>query len=64
MAIEIKLKQKYRVRKPVAGGRKANYNGNSGVSNGKHIPHPDVPGFRAKGYRCEAKWNPRPQDDE
>ena len=57
MMVEILLKKKYRDRKPVAGGRRSNYNGNSGVSNGKHVAHPDVPGFRAKGYRCEPKWN-------
>ena len=55
--MEIKLKKKYRTDRPVGGGRRSNYNGNSGTSNGKHIAHPDIPGFRKKGYRCEAKWN-------
>ena len=57
---EIPLKLKYRTRKKVKRGSKGNYNGNSGTSNGKHTPHPDVPGFRVKGYRCEPKWNPKP----
>ena len=53
------LKLKYRARKKVTRGRASNYNGNSGSSNGKHIPHPSVPGFRREGYRCEPKWNPK-----
>jgi hypothetical protein len=30
---------------------------------GKHVAHPNVPGFRKKGYKCEAKWNPAERDD-
>jgi hypothetical protein len=60
--MEIKLKQKYRTERPISGGRRSNYNGNSGTSNGKHTPHPDVHGFRTRGYRCEPKWNPRPAE--
>ena len=59
--IEIPLKLKYRARKSAGKrGRGGNYNGNSGSSNGKHTPHPDVHGFRVRGYRCEPKWNPKP----
>ncbi len=61
--IEIPLKRKYRDRRPKAGGRRSNYAGNSGASNGKHLAHPDIPGFRRSGYRCEAKWN-RPEVKE
>lgn len=57
MSVEIRLKKKYRDRKPIGGGRSSDYNGNSGVSNGKHIAHPAIHGFRKKGYCCEAKWN-------
>jgi hypothetical protein len=53
------LKLKHRMRKTCARGRGGNYNGNSGTSNGKHVPHPDVFAFRRNGYRCEAKWNPK-----
>lgn len=63
MAVEIRLKKKYRDRKPVAGGRSSNYNGNSGVSNGKHVAHPDVPGFKVKGYRCDSRWNRHDKED-
>lgn len=59
MSVEIRLKAKYRERKRVGGGGRANYNGNSGRSAGKHTPHPDVPGYRREGYRCEPKWNHR-----
>lgn len=54
---EIRLKEKYRARKPSNRRGRGNYNGNSGSSNGKHVAHPDVFGFRRSGYRCEPKWN-------
>ena len=63
MAQEIRLRQKYRTRKPVGGGRRSNYNGNSGTSAGKHTPHPAVPGYRRNGYKCEPGWNPKPGGD-
>jgi hypothetical protein len=55
--IEIPLKLKHRRRKQSARRGGGNYNGNSGVSNGKHIAHPTIHGFRRNGYRCEPKWN-------
>ena len=58
-AVELPLKLKYR--RPGRGHKqqRGGHN-NSGVSNGKHAAHPDVPGFRRKKYRCEARWNPKP----
>ena len=57
--MEIRLKLKYRCRKP--GGRKGrgNVSGNSGSSEGKHTPHPDVFAYKRNGYKCEPRWNPR-----
>jgi len=51
------LKAKYRrgnVGKRMAGGGSG-----AGKGQSKGQPHPDVHGFRRKGYRVEAKWNPR-----
>ena len=58
--MEIPLKLKHRARKPGARRGKGNYNGNSGVSAGKHTAHPDVFAYRRNGYRCEPKWTPKP----
>lgn len=60
--VEIRLKLKYRIRKPVGGGHRSNYNGNSGTSAGKHTAHPAVPGYRVKGYKCDPKLNPKVAD--
>lgn len=61
--IELPLKLKYR--QPGNGKRQhGNYNGNSGHSAGKHTPHPQVHAYRRNGYRCEPKWNPKPQETE
>jgi hypothetical protein len=57
---EIPLKRKYTERKPARRRGRGNYNGNSGVSAGKHTGHPDVFGYRRNGYRCEPKWNLKP----
>lgn len=56
--IEIRLKAKYR-----QGGRwpsscKGGGN-NQGSSMGKHMPHPQVHGFKRNHYKCEPRWNPR-----
>ena len=64
MSVEIKLRKKYRDRKPIGGRGRSNYNGNSGTSAGKHTAHPAVPGYRVKGYKCEPKWNPKPAEGE
>ena len=59
MTVEIKLRRKYREPKSMAGHKAKNYAGNNGTSAGKHTAHPDVIGFRKKGYKVEAKWNPK-----
>jgi len=59
MTVEIKLRKKYREPKSMAGHKAKNYAGNNGTSAGKHTAHPDVIGFRRKGYKVEAKWNPK-----
>lgn len=61
---EIPLKRKYRTRKPGRRRGRGNVNGNSGTSAGKHTAHPDVPGYRVKGYKCEPKWNLPIRDDD
>lgn len=61
--MEIPLKLKYRTPKPGRRRGRGNYNGNSGISAGKHTAHPDVHGYRKKGYRCEPKWNLAPKED-
>jgi hypothetical protein len=50
------IRAAYRDRKPggKAGGKAS---GNAGTSAGKHSAHPDVPGYRRNGYKCEPKWN-------
>jgi len=59
MTVEIKLRRKYREPKSMASHKAKNYAGNNGTSAGKHTAHPDVIGFRKKGYKVEAKWNPK-----
>lgn len=61
--IEIPLKAKYRQPKQYKR-QHGNYNGRNRASAGKHTPHPVVHAYRRNGYRCEPKWNPKPQEME
>ncbi len=45
-------------RRTPTGKRMAGGHNNGGSSLGKHMPHPDVHGFRVHGYKCEPRWNP------
>lgn len=57
MSVEIRLRKKYRLGASSGRQQKSNYGGNHKSSNGKHLPHPDVHGFRTRGYNCDPKWN-------
>ena len=47
---EVRLKAKYRNRKPI-GKNKASYMGNSGLNRHKHVLLPMVPGIKRKRRR-------------
>jgi hypothetical protein len=62
MSVEIPLKLKYR--RPGRGHQQHKGGGNNqGASMGKHAAHPDVPGFKRNKYKCEPKWNPKPNEE-
>lgn len=48
-----------RYREQGTGKRMPGGHNNSRTASGKGGNHPDVPGFRKKGYRVEARWNPK-----
>jgi hypothetical protein len=60
--VPVKLKLKYRTRRP-GNKRRPAYDGNHSSSAGKHTAHPDVFAYRRNGYRCEPKWNVKPHTE-
>ena len=48
-----------RYREAASGKRMPGGHNNIRTASGKGGNHPDVPGFRRKGYRVEARWNPK-----
>ena len=57
------IREKYRSRKS-STSRSSGSSGNAGTSAGKHSPHPDVPGYRRHGYKCEPKWNTKAKEEK
>lgn len=51
-----------RYRTPSTGKRMPGGHNNSRTASGKGGNHPAVHGFRRKGYKVEARWNPKEKE--